>query len=181
MLFVHTGPFLRVSSVTAAREPWEGVNPLKHHGAFNGLCVKYLLQPNHKSGPDAGINSKDPGVLWRRSNQTTSVDSSASNSIRGWKRENMSSHHREEQSICPTFASANAKILKKKWNQIVQYTNLCATTETAFPLGDKPAVVEKLHNLSQVKSKFSVRTWIHQSFYNCSPVMGLGRECRLRT
>lgn len=51
----------------------------------------------------------------------------------------MSTHHREEQSICPTFASAKVKILKK----IVQYTNLCATTETSFPLGDKPFVAEK--------------------------------------
>lgn len=63
MLFVHTGPILRVSSVTAAREPWEGVNPVKHYCAFNGLGVKCLLQPNHKSGADVGINSKDPAVL----------------------------------------------------------------------------------------------------------------------
>lgn len=54
----------------------------------------------------------------------TTVVSSASNSIRGCERENMSSHYREKRSIYPTFASANAKNLKKKNQLVHQYTNI---------------------------------------------------------
>lgn len=48
-------------------------------------------------------------------------------------------------------------------------------------LGDKPAVVEKLQSLSKVKKKSRVKIRIHQVSYNCSPVMGLERGCRLRS
>ena len=112
----------------------------------------------------------------------TTVVSSASNSIRGCETENMSSHYKKKQSIYPTFASVNAKNLKKKKSASAPvHQHWVLDTYISFPLGEKPAMVEKLHNSSKVKTKSSVKIWIHQGSYNCCPVMGLGRGCRLRS